>query len=190
MNQYIRNDVTTSARTPKRLQQRHHRSHQTAQPGKDPKAAPVPIRKYRHRRLVGTKCVHVCVYVFTCAWSQVVFSERRAQPGMWPRGVCFAGLFRGLFRRSVWGFVSPKSNIPALLKVDQVKKNKQTNKPIHCVTGTSILFSWWKRYAKLAVLSNLSGHQACLESAQPWWPWWNKWHHVRSWNWNDVHAGV
>ena len=90
--------MTTSARTPKRLQQRHHRSHQTAQPGKDPKAAPVPIRKYRHRGLVGTKYVHVCVGV--CVYMRMKSSSilRTACPA---RDVAERGVFRWLVSGSV-----------------------------------------------------------------------------------------
>lgn len=41
-------------------------------------------------------------------------SKQRSQPGMWPSKVCCARLFRG--------FVSSKSNIPALLTVRKARK--------------------------------------------------------------------
>lgn len=117
--------MTTLARTPKRLQQRHHRSHQSAQPGKDPKAAPVPIRKYRHRGWIGTKCVHVCVYMRMKSSSIL----RTACPAGCGRegcvslacfGLCFGGLFGGLFRQS-------QTSQPCLKLTRSKKTNKQTH---------------------------------------------------------------
>ena len=47
------------------------------------------------------------------SWTNGCVSKWGCRDGKFVSGVCFAGLFRGMFR----GSVSPKSNFPALLKV-------------------------------------------------------------------------